>query len=52
MAQLASAQGPLKSLGGSDGAGQMTHFVNDDNLNLFRLREYLGLYVVANSDNI
>jgi len=36
-ALLASSQGPLTALGGSDGAGQMTHFFNDDALNLFRL---------------
>ncbi|TVY82602.1 Endoglucanase EG-II, partial [Lachnellula suecica] len=36
-AQLANAKGPLTSLGGSDGAGQMSHFVKDDALNLFRL---------------
>jgi len=47
MAQLANAQGPLKSLGGSDGAGQMTHFVKDDNLNVFRLRTYFGLRLRA-----
>lgn len=28
---------PLSSLGGADGAGQMQHFVNQDNLNIFRL---------------
>ena len=28
---------PLLSLGGADGAGQMKHFVQNDNLNIFRL---------------
>lgn len=28
---------PLTALGGPDGAGQMSHFVNNDNLNIFRL---------------
>ncbi|TVY93880.1 Endoglucanase EG-II [Lachnellula willkommii] len=28
---------PLTALGGPDGAGQMSHFVKDDNLNIFRL---------------
>lgn len=28
---------PLSSLGGPDGAGQMTHFVTKDHLNIFRL---------------
>ncbi|KAI9809522.1 MAG: hypothetical protein M1827_006828 [Pycnora praestabilis] len=28
---------PLTQYGGSDGAGQIAHFVNDDHLNLFRL---------------
>ena len=28
---------PLSSLGGADGASQMKHFVDDDNLNIFRL---------------
>ncbi|KAI0472569.1 glycoside hydrolase family 5 protein [Xylariaceae sp. FL0804] len=28
---------PLSSLGGADGAGQMSHFVNDDGMNIFRL---------------
>lgn len=28
---------PLSSLGGSDGAGQMSHFVKDDGMNIFRL---------------
>jgi endoglucanase len=28
---------PLSSLGGPDGAGQMSHFVNDDHHNVFRL---------------
>lgn len=28
---------PLTSLGGPDGAGQMSHFVKNDNLNIFRL---------------
>lgn len=27
----------LPSYGGPDGPGQMTHFVNDDKLNIFRL---------------
>jgi len=30
---------PLTSLGGPDGAGQMQHFVTDDNMNIFRLRK-------------
>lgn len=30
---------PLSSLGGGDGIGQMNHFVKDDGLNMFRLRE-------------
>ncbi|TVY82694.1 Endoglucanase EG-II [Lachnellula suecica] len=28
---------PLQALGGPDGAGQMSHFVKDDKLNIFRL---------------
>ncbi|KAH9212535.1 glycoside hydrolase family 5 protein [Leptodontidium sp. 2 PMI_412] len=28
---------PLSSLGGPDGIGQMTHFIKDDNMNIFRL---------------
>ncbi|TVY14851.1 Endoglucanase EG-II [Lachnellula arida] len=28
---------PLSTLGGGDGAGQMQHFVNDDQMNIFRL---------------
>ena len=32
---------PLSTLGGVDGLGQMKHFVNDDGLNLFRLRASL-----------
>jgi hypothetical protein len=39
-ANLASVTPPLLALGGSDGAGQMEHFANDDGLNLFRLREF------------
>lgn len=35
---ISSAQGPLTSLGGGDGAGQMQHFVTDDQMNIFRLR--------------
>ena len=31
---------PLTALGGSDGAGQMQHFVQADGLNLFRLRKH------------
>ncbi len=34
---VSSAVPPLASLGGPDGKGQMTHFVNNDKLNLFRL---------------
>jgi len=34
---LLNVDPPLSSLGGGDGAGQMTHFVNDDKLNIFRL---------------
>lgn len=34
---ITSAVPPLASLGGPDGVAQMTHFVNDDNLNTFRL---------------
>lgn len=37
-AVLANASPPLTTLGGSDGAGQMQHFVKDDDLNTFRLR--------------
>ena len=36
---LASADPPLKALGGNDGAGQMSHFAQQDGLNLFRLRK-------------
>ncbi|KAN0102309.1 glycoside hydrolase family 5 protein [Hyaloscypha variabilis] len=36
-ANLASADPPLTALGGSDGAGQMSHFVKQDGLNVFRL---------------
>jgi endoglucanase len=38
-ANLASADPPLTALGGSDGAGQMSHFVKQDGLNVFRLRQ-------------
>jgi hypothetical protein len=41
-AVLKNVNGPLSVLGGSDGAAQMSHFVKDDDLNLFRLREYSG----------
>lgn len=34
---IADAAPPLASLGGADGAAQMSHFVKDDNLNIFRL---------------
>jgi endoglucanase len=34
---LADVAPPLASLGGADGAAQMTHFVKNDNLNIFRL---------------
>ena len=34
---MANVQPPITSLGGADGAGQMSHFVKDDNLNTFRL---------------
>jgi endoglucanase len=34
---LADVTPPLSSLGGADGAAQMQHFVNNDNLNIFRL---------------
>ena len=34
---LTSVTPPLPNLGGPDGASQMRHFVNDDNLNIFRL---------------
>lgn len=34
---LADVTPPLSSLGGPDGAAQMQHFVNNDNLNIFRL---------------
>jgi endoglucanase len=30
---------PLTSLGGGDGAGQMKHFVEDDKMNMFRIRK-------------
>jgi len=33
-----SAQLPLGNLGGGDGEGQMKHFVQDDQMNMFRLR--------------
>jgi hypothetical protein len=39
-ANLANVNPPLTVLGGSDGAGQMTHFVKQDGLNVFRLREF------------
>ena len=35
---LSSVSAPLTSLGGGDGAGQMQHFVTDDQMNIFRLR--------------
>lgn len=35
---LSSITPPLSSLGGGDGAGQMQHFVDDDQMNIFRLR--------------
>ncbi|KAE8451626.1 Endoglucanase EG-II [Mollisiaceae sp. DMI_Dod_QoI] len=34
---ISSAQAPLSTLGGADGLGQMQHFVNDDQMNIFRL---------------
>ncbi|KAH8676452.1 glycoside hydrolase superfamily, partial [Tricladium varicosporioides] len=34
---ISSASPPLSTLGGSDGAGQMQHFVKDDQMNIFRL---------------
>ncbi|TVY57508.1 Endoglucanase EG-II [Lachnellula cervina] len=34
---MATVEPPLTALGGPDGAGQMSHFVKDDNLNIFRL---------------
>ncbi len=34
---ISKAYPPLTSLGGPDGAGQMSHFVRDDHLNIFRL---------------
>ncbi|TVY49293.1 Endoglucanase EG-II [Lachnellula occidentalis] len=34
---MATVYPPLSALGGPDGAGQMSHFVKDDNLNIFRL---------------
>lgn len=37
---LATADPPLITLGGSDGAAQMSHFAKQDDLNLFRLRQY------------
>ena len=40
---LASADPPLKALGGNDGAGQMSHFAQQDGLNLFRLRKTSSL---------
>jgi len=44
---------PLSALGGPDGAGQMSHFVKDDNLNIFRLPvgwEYLTNYNIGTFD--
>jgi endoglucanase len=35
--QLSEAKPPLTELGGADGAGQMKHFVEDDEFNVFRL---------------
>jgi len=35
---LNQTQVPLSSLGNADGAGQMEHFVQDDQFNVFRLR--------------
>lgn len=34
---------PLTSLGGGDGAGQMQHFVKDDQMNIFRLRGWKSI---------
>ncbi|EGO03449.1 glycoside hydrolase family 5 protein [Serpula lacrymans var. lacrymans S7.3] len=34
---ITQADPPLTQLGGSDGLGQMTHFINDDGYNIFRL---------------
>jgi endoglucanase len=34
---IIEAYPPLPSLGGTNGPAQMSHFVNDDNLNIFRL---------------
>ncbi|KAI1320318.1 glycoside hydrolase family 5 protein [Xylariaceae sp. FL0255] len=43
-----SATPPLSSLGGPDGAGQMSHFAKDDGMNIFRLP--VGWqYLVANN---
>lgn len=38
-----SVSPPLSTLGGGDGAGQMQHFVKDDQMNVFRLREQTKL---------
>ncbi|PVH89393.1 glycoside hydrolase family 5 protein [Cadophora sp. DSE1049] len=34
---LSSVQPPLSSLGGPDGLGQISHFIRDDHMNIFRL---------------
>jgi hypothetical protein len=38
---------PLTSLGGSDGAGQMEHFRDDDIFNTFRLRWFQDLFILS-----
>lgn len=42
--QTGSVQLPLSSLGGGDGEGQMKHFVQDDKMNVFRLRMCRGRF--------
>ena len=49
---LSSVTPPLSSLGGGDGAGQMQHFVDADQMNIFRLRmspnsKNLGVFILT-----
>lgn len=41
---------PLSALNGRDGAGQMQHFTTDGQLNMFRLRKQLLLFVYGPTD--
>jgi hypothetical protein len=47
---LKNVNGPLIALGGSDGAAQMSHFVKNDDLNLFRLRAFIETQAALSTD--